>query len=82
VTENELSELGQTVQKILPAKTTWLMLLVPSHDRSSYEPDRWPVQTVGNVDEKMTQALCEAVVEMFEEGTHWPVFARPVLWSS
>ena len=78
MTESELNELGQTINRMLPKGAQWTMAIVPAHASGSHPDGRCPVQVVGNVTADETQWILDGVLGMFEVGTHSPMFARPV----
>jgi hypothetical protein len=79
MTEDELNELGQFIQRFVAAGTGWILVMIPPHEMASHPAGCCPVQTTGNLgsEERMHDVLAGAA-EMFELGTHAPMFMRPV----
>jgi hypothetical protein len=76
MTEDELNNAGQIVQKCLAPHTGWILVLVPLHRCRDDQP--CPVQTVGNLDEGEAERVLEGAVAMYAEGTHEPMFTCAV----
>jgi hypothetical protein len=79
MTEEQLNELGQIIQRCVPKGTSWIMVMIPPHAPDSHPDGQCPVQTVCNIgcEDQMRQVLTGAAA-MLEKGTHEPMFVRPV----
>jgi hypothetical protein len=79
MTEDELNEVGQMVQRVLPADTTWIMVMIPPHEADEHQPGKYPVQTTTNIaSTEHMRGVLDGAAKMFEEGTHVLLFAHPV----
>lgn len=70
-TNDELGELGQTIQRCVKPLTGWILVLVPPHDCADHEPGEIPVQVISNIkDTEWTAEVLTAGSQMFESGTY------------
>ena len=79
MTENEINEVGQLIQRCVPKGSAWIVVIVPPHAEDAHAPGFCPLQTASNLDQTadMHRVLAGAA-EMFETGAHLPMFTRPV----
>jgi len=79
VDEEQMNEVGQLLQRMLPAGSAWILVAIPPHDAQSHAPGCCPVKTVTNLaSEEQMKGVLEGAVAMFEQGSHQPMCARPV----
>jgi len=77
MTENELEALGQMIQHSVPSGTGWVLVIVPPHDQENCT--HCPLQTSSNLaSERQMQLVLKGTAEMFENGTHGPMFVVPI----
>jgi hypothetical protein len=77
MTEEELNNLGQMIQRCVPKGTTWIVVAVPPHDAAGHEPGCCPVQTASNMGcTREMHWLLDGAAVMFEHGPHEPMFAH------
>jgi hypothetical protein len=79
MTEDELNDLGQMIQRFVPKGAAWIVVIIPAHEEDNHPPGACPVQTSSNIGSTgIMESVLEGAVGMFRYGTHKPMFARPV----
>jgi hypothetical protein len=79
MTEDELNNLGQMIQRYVPKSTAWILVTVPPNQCTRRRNCECEVQTVTNLmDEEQAGAILDGAAGMYENGTHEQMFSRPV----
>jgi hypothetical protein len=75
MTADELNNLGQMIQCLVPQGTAWILVTVPPSACTGH-PD---CQTVSNLsDENLAGEILDGAAGMYEHGTYREAFSRPV----
>ncbi len=79
MTEKELNQVSQMIQRYLPEGTASILAAVPPQEFESHQPDECPLQTASDrrCTESMRQVLDEAA-KMVEHGIQPPMYQHPV----
>jgi hypothetical protein len=79
MSEEQLNEVGQIIQRCLPEGTLWILVAVPPHQEGIHPAGHCPVQTATNfATEEWMRCVLEGAAGMFAAGSHTPLFSHPV----
>jgi hypothetical protein len=76
MTEDDLMDIAQMLQRCVEPGSAWLLLAAPPHE--SHAAGECPLMAVTNMGKQDAVAVLLGAVAMYGQGTHGPMIVRPV----